>query len=263
MKAKPYDIIVFGASSFVGRILTHYLYETFGLDGELRWAAAGRSKSKLASLREGLGDGAARLPLLEADAGDMESLRRLCVNGRVIVSTVGPYALYGEPLVQACSETGTDYCDLAGEVQWIRRMITKYEATARASGARIVHSCGFDSIPSDLGVWFLQQRSLCRVGEPCVEVKMRVRAMHGGFSGGTIASILNIVREAAVDPALRRELADPYLLWPDLNRPQTEQREIRVPEFDPDFDAWIAPFVMSAINTRIVHRSNGLAECAC
>lgn len=262
MKAKPYDVIVFGATSFVGQILTRYLHEDFGLDGELRWAAAGRSKSKLESLRQALGKGASRLPLLEANASDAESLRRLCVNGRVIVSTVGPYALYGEPLVQACAETGTDYCDLTGEVQWIRRMLARHEAAARDSGARIVHCCGFDSIPSDLGVWFLQQEARRRFGQPCEQVKMRVRAMRGGFSGGTVASLLNVVREAAADPALRRELADPYSLWPDADQPRVRQHEVRFAEHDPDFDAWIAPFVMSAINTRVVHRSNGLAQRA-
>lgn len=223
MKAKPYDVIVFGATSFVGQILARYLYETFGLDGELRWAAAGRSKPKLESLRQGLGKGAVRLPLLEADVGSADSLRRLCVNGRVIVSTVGPYALYGGPLVQACTETGTDYCDLTGEVQWMRRMITRHEAAARDSGARIVHCCGFDSIPSDLGVWFLQQQARRRFGQPCEQVKMRVRAMRGGFSGGTVASLLNVVREVAADPSLRRELADPYSLWPDADKPRTRQ----------------------------------------
>ncbi len=262
MKAKPYDVIVFGATSFVGQILARYLYETFGLDGELRWAAAGRSKPKLESLRQGLGKGAVRLPLLEADVGSADSLRRLCVNGRVIVSTVGPYALYGEPLVQACTETGTDYCDLTGEVQWMRRMITRHEAAARDSGARIVHCCGFDSIPSDLGVWFLQQQARRRFGQPCEQVKMRVRAMRGGFSGGTVASLLNVVREVAADPSLRRELADPYSLWPDADKPRTRQPETRFAAYDPDFDAWIAPFVMSAINTRVVHRSNGLAQRA-
>jgi short subunit dehydrogenase-like uncharacterized protein len=180
----------------------------------------------------------------------------------VVVSTVGPYALYGEPLVKVCAETGTDYCDLAGEVQWIRRMIQRYEESARQSGAHIVHCCGFDSIPSDLGVYFLQREALRRFGRPCTRVNMRVRAMRGGFSGGTAASLMNVIKEAAANPALRRELANPYSLCPDGYRPEVRQPGISGPQFDPDFRAWIAPFVMSGINTRIVQRSNALLDAA-
>jgi short subunit dehydrogenase-like uncharacterized protein len=262
MRQKRYDVVVFGATSFVGQILTRYLYETFGLDGELRWAAAGRSQPKLESVREALGRGASRLALLTADAADPGALRRLCGEARVVVSTVGPYALYGEPLVQACAETGTDYCDLTGEVQWIRRMLGQHEATARRSGARIVHCCGFDSIPSDLGVWFLQQQARRRFGRPCTDVKMRVRAMRGGLSGGTAASLLNFMKEVSANPALRKELADPYALWPHADKPRVRQHNVKFAEFDADFRAWVAPFVMSAVNTRIVHRSNGLARLA-
>jgi short subunit dehydrogenase-like uncharacterized protein len=147
-------------------------------------------------------------------AADDAALRKLCASTRIVVSTVGPYALYGEPLVKACAESGTDYCDLTGEVQWIRRMVQRYEATARKSGARIVHCCGFDSIPSDMGVHFLQRKAMSRFAAPCTRVKMRVKVMRGGFSGGTVASLMNLVKEAAADPALRKELADPYSLCP-------------------------------------------------
>jgi short subunit dehydrogenase-like uncharacterized protein len=259
MKTKTFDVIVFGATSFVGQILVRYLFETFGLDGDLRWAAAGRSQSKLESVRKSLGRGAGRLPLLTADAADLPALTRLCESARVIVSTVGPYAIHGEPLVQACAESGTDYCDLTGEVQWIRRMISRHEAVARDSGARIVHCCGFDSIPSDLGVHYLQRQSQRRFGRPCPDVKMRVRAMRGGFSGGTAASLLNVLKEVAANPALRKELGDPYSLWPSDEKPRVRQHTVKLGEHDADFDAWVAPFVMSAINTRIVHRSNGLS----
>jgi len=175
---------------------------------------------------------------------------------------VGPYALYGEPLVKVCSETGTDYCDLTGEVQWIRRMIRAYEAAARKSGARIVHCCGFDSIPSDLGVYFLQQQAHERFGQPCTEVKMRVKAVRGGFSGGTAASLLNVVKEAAANPALRKEIADPYSICPEGYAPKVRQPNVKFTEFDADFAAWVAPFVMSAVNTRIVQRSNALSKQA-
>ncbi len=260
MTAKPHDLIVFGATSFVGQILTRYLAERVG--GELDWAIAGRSAAKLASLKDSLGPRAAQLPTMIADSADDGSLRGLCSQTRVVISTVGPYALYGEPLVRACVETGTDYCDLAGEVQWIRRMIERYEGRAREYGARIVHCCGFDSIPSDLGVYFLQQEAMRRFGQPCPRVKMRVRAMRGGFSGGTVASLMNVIKEAAADPALRRQLANPYSLCPPARSPAVRQPSVLFAEFDEDFGRWAAPFVMSAINTRIVHRSNALLEHA-
>jgi short subunit dehydrogenase-like uncharacterized protein len=262
MTTQTYDVVVFGATSFVGQILTRYLFEEFGLDGKLHWAAAGRSLRKLEELRNSLGKGARKLTLLQADAGDEASLRKLCKSARVVVSTVGPYALYGEPLVRVCAETGTDYCDLTGEVQWMRRMIHKYEKTAQASGARIVHNCGFDSIPSDLGVHYLQQQARQRFGRPCTTVKMRVRAMRGSFSGGTVASLLNVLKEVKANPALRKELADPYSICPPGNGRRVRQKDVGFVEYDPDFDAWIAPFVMSAINTRVVHRTNALLQDA-
>jgi hypothetical protein len=160
--SKPvFDVVVFGASSFVGQILCAYLASRFGTgkDAELTWAAAGRSESKLRSLKESLGPAASKLTLIQADSNDEAALRALCAQARVVVTTVGPYALYGETLVRVCAETGTDYCDLTGETPWIKRMIDTYEATAKKSGARLVHCCGFDSIPSDLGVWFLQQQA--------------------------------------------------------------------------------------------------------
>lgn len=253
---KPYDVVVFGATSFVGQILARYLLERHGVAGPMRWALAGRSRAKLETLRIELGESARDLPLLEANAADPVSLHRLCDSSRVIVSTVGPYALYGEPLVAACAERGIDYCDLTGEVQWIRRMIDRHQARAQASGARLVPSCGFDSIPSDLGVYVLQQAAVHRFGTPFGEIKMRVKAMRGGFSGGTAASLLNVAKEAAADPALRRELANPYSICP-----QTEgvrQPRVSGAGFDREFGSWRAPFVMAGINTRIVHRSNAL-----
>ena len=261
-RALDFDVVAFGATSFVGRILCRYLLEQFGTDGALRWAAAGRSKSKLEALRASLGAKAAALPLIVADSADAAALRKLAASTRVVVSTVGPYALHGEPLVEACAAGGTDYCDLTGEVQWIRRMVQRHEEAARASGARIVHCCGFDSIPSDLGVYFLQREARNRFGVPCTRVKMRVKAMRGGMSGGTVASLMNLVKEATADPALRKELADPYSLCPAEGRPTVRQPEVRTAAFDADFDRWVAPFVMGAINTRIVHRTNALSAHA-
>ena len=262
MSTPSHDLIVFGATSFVGQILTRYLAEHYGTQGSLKWAIAGRSEAKLAALRNSLGLAAGRLPLLVADAADQAALRHLCNGTRVVISTVGPYALYGEPLVKVCAETGTDYCDLTGEVQWIRRMIEAYEPAARKSGARIVHCCGFDSIPSDLGVYFLQQQARERFGAPCTTVKMRVKAMRGGFSGGTAASLVNVVKEATANPALRKELANPYSICPEGYAPAVRQPNVKSTQYDEDFDAWVAPFVMSAINTRIVQRSNALSKQA-
>jgi short subunit dehydrogenase-like uncharacterized protein len=262
MKPPPLHLTLFGATSFVGQILTRYLFEQYGRSGALRLAIAGRSEPKLVSLRDSLGQRAAKLPIVVADADDSEALRAMCTGTRVVVSTVGPYALHGEPLVRICAETGTDYCDLTGEVQWVRRMIERYEARARESGARIVHCCGFDSIPSDMGVFFLQQQAMQRFAQPCTRVKMRVKAMRGGMSGGTAASLLNVVKEAAADPALRKELADPYSLCPPAQTRPARQPTVSFARYDDDFHAWIAPFVMAAVNTRVVHRSNALSDQA-
>lgn len=258
--SRSYDVVVFGATSFVGRLVARCLLDEFGTRGKLRWAAAGRSKERLEGLRRALGPRAARLPLLVANASDDASLRRVCGETRVVASTVGPYALYGEPLVRVCAESGTDYCDLTGEVQWIRRMLERYESVARKSGARIVHCCGFDSVPSDLGVHFLQQQARERFGRPCSRVKMRVKAMRGGFSGGTVASAMNAVKEAVANPALRKELANPYSLCPKGHGAKTRQPRVRAAQYDADFSSWVAPFVMGVVNTRIVHRSNALTK---
>jgi len=259
MPEPDFDIVVFGATSFVGRILCEYLMDRHGIDGELRWAAAGRSRDRLESLRKSLGDAATELELLVADAADEAALRTMCERTRVVISTVGPYALYGEPPIRACVETGTDYCDLTAEFQWMRRMIATHESAARESGARLVHCCGFDSIPSDLGVFFLQQQARERFGEPCAGIRMRVKAMRGGFSGGTVASIMQVFEELAGDPALRRQLASPYCLCPEGHGFTTRQRQTRSPEYDADFGRWTAPFLMEPINTRVVHRSNALS----
>lgn len=253
-----YDLVVFGATSFVGQILTQYLFDSYGVAGELRWAIAGRSESRLGALKSGLGTSATDLPVILADATDDQSLKAMCEDARVVISTVGPYALYGEPLVKACVETGTDYCDLTGEVQWIRKMVERYEEQAKSSGARIVHCCGFDSIPSDMGVWFLQQQAEKTFGEPCQDVRMRVKVAKGGLSGGTVASMINIAKEAAADPKLRKELANPFSICPPDHRSKVRQPSLKGAEFDKTFNVWLAPFVMGAINTRVVHRSNAM-----
>ncbi len=248
-----YDIVVFGASSFVGKILCAYLAEHQEAPA-LKWALAGRSQSKLEAVKQELG---LEQDILIADASDANALKALCEQTQLIITTVGPYALYGEPLVKACAETGTDYCDLTGEVQFIRRMIDRYEAQAQQSGARIIHCCGFDSIPSDMGVWYTQQQSLEKFGKPCQEIHMQVKAAKGGLSGGTIYSLMNVIEETAKDPSLRSKMADPYMLCPS-NTVKTRQHKTPLFTLDQHSKRWEIPFMMAAINTRVVMRSESL-----
>lgn len=260
MSTKAHDIIVFGATSFVGKLVADYMVKQFS-GAELSWALAARSEAKLNSLKAELGAEAADIPCLLADAADEQSLRALCDSGRVIISTVGPYALYGESLVRACAESGTHYCDLTGEVQWIRRMVQNYQSKAEASGARIVHCCGFDSIPSDLGVNLLQQEAQQQWGQPASRIHMRVQKMRGGVSGGTVASMVNLAKEMSKDPSLRKELANPYSICPDDHPFKARQARDSV-RYDSDIQSWLAPFIMASINTRVVHRSNALLGSA-
>lgn len=253
-----YDLIVFGATSFVGQIITDYLFKQYGVDDSLKWAIAGRSETKLVALRQTLGATAATLPILVADAQSAEALNSLCTQSRVVLSTVGPYALYGEPLVKACAETGTDYCDLTGEVHWVKRMIDRYEGLAQQTGARIVHCCGYDSIPSDMGVYFLQQQAKERFGQYCSTVKMRVKKAKGGVSGGTIASMLNLVKEASGDATLRKELNNPYAICPPVDFERPKQNSLTSVAYESDATAWMCPFVMAGVNEKVVQRSNAL-----
>lgn len=262
--SKPLDIVVFGATSFVGKILSRYLASEYGVDGPVKWAIAGRSQSKLQALRSELapvlGERVDALLTIVADAGRESELKAMVAQAKVVVSTVGPYALYGEPLVKVCVEQGVDYCDLTGEAQWIKRMLANYEAQAKQTGARIVHCCGFDSVPSDMGVYFLQQQAQKSFGKTLPRVKMRVKAAKGGMSGGTVASIINLTKEAIADPSLRKELANPFSLCPKEAGFSQRQPNLKGAKFDADFGRWSAPFIMAAINTRIVHRSNALQQ---
>ena len=255
-----FDVIVFGATSFVGQILAQYLSDKFNHEGQesLNWAIAGRSQTKLDEVKAKIQQ--PNLTTLIADAQDEVAIKAMCDQARVIISTVGPYALYGETLVKVCAESGTDYCDLTGEVQWINRMLLKYEDAAKASGAHIVHCSGFDSIPSDMGVYFTQKAAQKSFGEYCNTIAMRVKAAKGGASGGTIASMLNITEEVMKDPALRKDLVNPYLICPKDHGFKTRQFDTRKPTFDKTFNGWTAPFIMAAINTRVVFRSNALAD---
>ncbi len=256
--AKEFDVVVFGASGFTGRLVAEYLLERYGADGPLSWAIAGRNATKLEVVRGELGPDAGSLPILAADSNDVESLRRLAGRTRVVATTVGPYALYGSNLVAVCAELGTHYCDLTGEVHWMRRMIDGHHETARRSGARIVHTCGFDCIPSDLGVHWLQREMRAAHGVYCAAVKFRVESTRGAFSGGTAASMLNMLAEAERDATVETILRDPYALNPEGAPRGLDGPEKTYPEYDPDFRAWIAPFVMAEINTKVVRRSHAL-----
>lgn len=262
MNAKNYDLILFGATSFVGKIMCRYMLDNYPPKGKVSWAIAGRSINKLNELKESFENLslANDIDVIIADASDPQSLKTMCDKAKVIITTVGPYDLYGEPLVKACVEAGTDYCDLTGEVQWMHKMIGKYEEAAKASGARITHTCGFDSIPSDLGVFFLQQASLKQYGRTCNKVKMRVKAAKGGISGGTVSSMINLVKQATADPELRKVITNPYTICPKDHPFKARQHNQSGPEFDKDYGRWTAPFVMAGINTRVVHRSNALLD---
>ena len=250
---REFDIVVYGASGFTGRLVAEYLAGRKG--AATRWAMAGRDFAKLAAVRDEIG-APSDLPLIAADASNPQSLRGMAKRTRVVLTTVGPYQLYGSDLVAACAAEGTDYADLCGEPAWMRAMIDANDAKAKKTGARIVFSCGFDSIPFDLGVLTLQTEATKRFGKPFARVKARVRKMRGTFSGGTAASLKATLAAAAKDPNIVALLKNPFALTPGFEGPK--QPSGMKPEFDDDFGSWMAPFVMAAINTRNVHRTNAL-----
>ncbi len=254
---KTYDIVIYGASGFTGRLVAEYLAQKYGDTADLRWAMAGRSAEKLAAVRDEIG-APASIPLVIADASDPESIATMVASTKVVLTTVGPYQLYGSDLVAACAKAGTDYVDLCGEPPWMRQMIDLHEETAKQSGARIVFSCGFDSIPFDLGVHFLQTAAIEKFGAPMNRIRGRVRKMQGTFSGGTAASLKATMAAAAKDPSILKLLRDPFSLAPGHEGP--EQPRGTKPLYDDVIDSWCAPFIMAPINTRNVHRTNFLSD---
>lgn len=256
---RMYDVIVYGATGFTGQLVAEHMLKTYGSGRDVRWAIAGRSKDKLEHARWEIG-GKAELKLVIADATDPASLLAMAKSTKVVISTVGPYQLYGEPLIAACVEAGTDYVDLCGEPAWMAAMITKYDAAAKVSGARIVFSCGFDSIPFDLGVTYLQAQAKQRLGVPLQRVRGRVRKMKGGFSGGTIASLMATLESSKRDPSILKTLANPFALTPGFTGPPQPSGE-KV-ERDAAAGQWATPFIMATINTKNVHRTNHLLNHA-
>ena len=265
-----FDVVVWGATGFTGQLVAQYLLGAYGLPAQdgaeaiagayaepLRWAIAGRSESKLKALNDRLG---AQVPVIIADSDDASSLAELVATTSVVLTTVGPYAKYGSKLVAACAASGTHYCDLTGEVQWMRKMIDAHQEAAQSSGARIVHTCGFDSIPSDLGTLFVHNAMRAKSNDTCGVVKYRAAAFKGGFSGGTVASMMYMMEEADTDSSIKTLLEDPYALSPAGVRRGLDGPDISTPVWDNDFACYVGPFVMAGVNTRVVRRSNALMD---
>lgn len=248
------DVVVYGATGFTGRLIAEYLSEQYA-GQDLKWAMAGRSQDKLVQVRDLIG-ASADTPLIVADSSDAASITALAARTKVIITTVGPYQLYGNSMLEACAKAGTDYVDLCGEPAWMHDTVRTYDAQAKTSGARIVHSCGFDSIPFDLGVYFLQEHAIKTTGAPIARVKGRVRKMRGEFSGGTAASFMETMVRVQREPEVLNWLRDPFTLCPDFTGPT--QPHGAKPIYDEDLGTWATPFVMASINTKNLHRSNAL-----
>jgi short subunit dehydrogenase-like uncharacterized protein len=255
MSSSKFDIVVYGATGFTGQLVAEYLAAHYKADSGLKWAMAGRSKDKLAAARDAIG-APKDLALIVADAGDPASLKAMVEQTKSVITTVGPYLLYGNELLAACVAAGVDYFDLCGEPIWMRQKIEQHEAAAKKSGARIVFSCGYDSLPFELGVFCVQKEAKKVFGAPAARVKGRVRKMSGTLSGGTAASMRAIVEATMRDLSLVTQLRDPFVLTPGFDGPK--QPLGNRPVFDEDLKSWTAPFVMANINTRNVHRSNML-----
>jgi short subunit dehydrogenase-like uncharacterized protein len=253
--SSKFDIVVYGATGFTGQLVAEYLAAQYGNDRQLKWAMAGRSLDKLKSVRDAIG-AAADTPLIVADSDDAASLQAMVADTKSVITTVGPYQLYGNELIAACVASGTDYFDLCGEPIWMRQMIDKHELAAKASGARIVFSCGFDSVPFELGAFYVQEEAKRVFGAPATRVKGRVRDMRGTLSGGTAASGRATFEAVAKDLSLVAILNDPFALTPGLSG--TKQPKGNKPVYEEDMQSWAAPFMMALINTRNVHRSNML-----
>ncbi len=253
--SSKFDIVVYGATGFTGQLVCEYLAAHYKGDRGLKWAMAGRSLDKLKSVRDAIG-APADTPLIPADSGDVGSLEAMVEQTRSVLTTVGPYQWYGNELIAACASSGTDYLDLCGEPVWMRQMIDKHEAEAKASGARILFSCGFDSVPFELGAFFVQEEAKRAFGAPAARVKGRVRDMRGTFSGGTAASGRATFEAVSKDLSLVAILNDHFALTPGFKG--VKQPKGNKPVYEEDMQSWTAPFTMALINTRNIHRSNML-----
>ena len=257
MSDKSFDVVIYGATGFTGKLVVEYMQEKYGNDEDVSWAIAGRSKEKLIAVSEDLKVGS-NVPHLLVDSNDTDSIVSMVQQAKCVLTTVGPYQLYGANILQQCVIHGVDYVDLCGEPGWMHEMINEHAEQAKETGARIVFSCGFDSIPFDLGVYFLQKEVIARHGQPASNVRGRVRAMNGEFSGGTAASLGATMASLKEKPELFEILVNPFALSNGFTGP--EQAQDSKPIYDDKLETWVAPFFMAPINTKNVHRSNALMD---
>ncbi len=255
---REFDLIVWGASGFTGRLVAEYLFQKYGVNQSIKWAMAGRNLAKLEKIRASVADDT--VPIIIADSQDEASLDAMTKRAKVICTTVGPYGKYGAKLVAACVDNQTHYCDLAGEVIFMRQMIDQHHEAAQANGTKIVHTCGFDSIPSDMGVYFMQKEAKARTQKPAQQIKMRVRAFKGELSGGTYASLSDSLVKAQEDKSLFGVLINPYSLNPEGEQGGPDRRDLQSVVYDQVAKSWIYPFIMAGINTKVVRRSNALGN---
>ena len=254
MADRQFDIVLYGASGFTGKLVAAYLNEAHP---DVTWAIAGRNRQKLDALRRELNR--SELPIVIADSADPASLAAMAASTKTLISTVGPYAKFGTPVLEACAQEGTHYCDLTGEAQWMAEVYERIEPIAKASGARLVHCCGFDSIPSDLSVFFLQKQFKERFGTYATHVTGRMGRAAGGVSGGTVASLMYVAEQASKDPVIKERIMDPYALYPAGLQKGLDGPDQAGIAWDDNFESWTGPFVMAAINTKVVRRSHALA----
>ena len=254
---KQFDIIIWGASSFTGKLVTEYIFNKYG-SSNIKWAIAGRNLDKLEKVRSQVADD--DIPIFIADSFDEDSLSKFVKKTKVVCSTVGPYSLYGTKLVKVCLENNTNYCDITGEAHWIRTLIDNFHEEAKSKKIKIVNSCGFDSIPSDMGVYFIQNEIKKVYKSYAKSIKMRVAGIRGGISGGTYGSINNLLKDAYADRNVFKVLNNPYGLNPKDKMEGMDKKDLRKIIFDKESNSWIYPFIMAGINTKIVRRSNALSN---
>ena len=254
---KQLDLIIWGATGFTGQLVSEYINKKYS-DTALKWGIAGRNKEKASVIAERLNIAKDRIFI--ADCNDLESLIKLTFKTKVICTTVGPYAKLGTNLIEACIKTNTNYCDITGETQWIRKMIDKYHSKAKENKIKIINSCGFDSIPSDMGVFYSQKNLFEKTGKYANSINMRVAGAKGGISGGTYNSLSNVLEEARLDKEVRKTLTNPYGLNPIGRQNGPDKTDLQSVIFDKVSNSWIAPFVMAGINTKIVRRSHALID---
>ncbi len=259
MSDREFDVVIFGASGYTGKLVAEYVHDQYGDDQSIKYAIAGRNTEKLLEVKKDLNLNE-DITILEVDSTDLDSLDKMTTSAKCILTTVGPYQLYGSKLVESCAKNGTDYVDLTGEPGWMYEMINAHKETAQKSGARLVFSCGFDSIPFDLGVYFVQNAAKEKFGKPAPHVRGRVKAMNGEFSGGTIASLGATMSTLKEKPELIKVLANPFSLTEGFEGPS--QLDDSKPLLDEKMNMWLAPFVMAPINTKNIHRSNALLDHA-